>query len=100
MSDITSQLKALSKEEEELIQMQSGLSRDPKEGQEDILPYDAALALGIPKSASNGGHGTGVTNLDWKDKMAAGLPCGTENFLLMFARWKKLERDLYNERKG
>ncbi|VAH64694.1 unnamed protein product [Triticum turgidum subsp. durum] len=33
------------------------------------------------------------------DRIAAGLPCGSESFLLMFARWKKLERDLYNERK-
>lgn len=33
------------------------------------------------------------------DRISAGLPCGCESFLLMFARWKKLERDLYNERK-
>ncbi|KAL7135752.1 hypothetical protein ABFS83_11G119400 [Erythranthe nasuta] len=49
-----------------------------------ILPYDQAKALG-------------KTHID-VDRIAAGLPCG-EGFLLMFARWRKLERDLYNERK-
>ncbi|KAL8474029.1 hypothetical protein ACS0TY_030762 [Phlomoides rotata] len=51
-----------------------------------ILPYDQARALG-------------KTNID-VDRIAAGLPCGSERFLLMFARWRKLQRDLYNERKG
>ncbi|KAG6779358.1 hypothetical protein POTOM_015735 [Populus tomentosa] len=50
-----------------------------------IPPYDQAKALG-------------KTNIDI-DRIAAGLPCGSEGFLLMYARWKKLERDLYNERK-
>nr|KYP69274.1 Inositol hexakisphosphate and diphosphoinositol-pentakisphosphate kinase [Cajanus cajan] len=50
-----------------------------------IPPYDQAKALG-------------KTNID-VDSIAAGLPCGSEGFLLMYARWKKLERDLYNERK-
>ncbi|KAL8172369.1 hypothetical protein V2J09_024173 [Rumex salicifolius] len=50
------------------------------------LPYDQAKALG-------------KINID-VDRIAAGLPCGSEGFLLMYARWKKLERDLYNERKG
>ncbi|GMI99205.1 VIP1 homolog 2, ARABIDOPSIS HOMOLOG OF YEAST VIP1 2, VIP homolog 1 [Hibiscus trionum] len=50
-----------------------------------ILPYDQAKALG-------------KTNIDI-DRIAAGLPCGSEGFLLMYARWRKLERDLYNERK-
>jgi inositol hexakisphosphate/diphosphoinositol-pentakisphosphate kinase len=50
-----------------------------------IPPYDQARALG-------------KTNID-VDRIAAGLPCGSEGFLLMYARWKKLERDLYNERK-
>ncbi|KAL1322662.1 hypothetical protein AAHE18_14G212000 [Arachis hypogaea] len=40
----------------------------------------------------------GKTSID-VDRIAAGLPCGSEGFLLMYARWKKLERDLYNERK-
>lgn len=40
----------------------------------------------------------GKTTID-AARIAAGLPCGSESFLLMFARWKKLERDLYNERK-
>jgi inositol hexakisphosphate/diphosphoinositol-pentakisphosphate kinase len=53
---------------------------------EEIPPYDQARALG-------------KTNMD-VDRIAAGLPCGSEGFLLMFARWKKLERDIYNERKG
>ena len=51
-----------------------------------IPPYDQAKALG-------------KTNID-VDRIAAGLPCGSEGFLLMYARWKKLERDLYNERKA
>lgn len=50
-----------------------------------IPPYDQAKALG-------------KTNID-TDRIAAGLPCGSEGFLLMYARWRKLERDLYNERK-
>ncbi|KAF3444746.1 hypothetical protein FNV43_RR14439 [Rhamnella rubrinervis] len=50
-----------------------------------IPPYDQAKALG-------------KTNID-VDRIAAGLPCGSEGFLLMYARWRKLERDLYNERK-
>ena len=50
-----------------------------------ILPYDQAKAFG-------------KTNID-VDRIAAGLPCGSEGFLLMFARWRKLERDLFNERK-
>uniref|UniRef100_A0A0A9CJY4 diphosphoinositol-pentakisphosphate 1-kinase n=1 Tax=Arundo donax TaxID=35708 RepID=A0A0A9CJY4_ARUDO len=48
-------------------------------------PYDQAKALG-------------KAEID-VDRISAGLPCGSESFLLMFARWKKLERDLYNERK-
>ncbi|XLS56387.1 hypothetical protein HN51_006142 [Arachis hypogaea] len=40
----------------------------------------------------------GKTSID-VDRIAAGLPCGSEGFLFMYARWKKLERDLYNERK-
>ncbi|CAH8385688.1 unnamed protein product [Eruca vesicaria subsp. sativa] len=47
--------------------------------------YDQAKALG-------------KTNID-SDRIASGLPCGSEGFLLMFARWIKLARDLYNERK-
>lgn len=50
-----------------------------------IPPYDQAKALG-------------KTNID-VDRIAAGLPCGSEGFLLMYARWRKLERDLYSERK-
>ncbi|MED6192063.1 Inositol hexakisphosphate and diphosphoinositol-pentakisphosphate kinase vip2 [Stylosanthes scabra] len=49
------------------------------------IPYDQATALG-------------KTNMD-VDRIAAGLPCGSEGFLLMYARWNKLERELYNERK-
>lgn len=51
-----------------------------------LPPYDQAKALG-------------KTNID-VDRIASGLPCGSEGFLLMYARWKKLERDLYSERKG
>lgn len=50
-----------------------------------IPPYDQAKALG-------------KINID-VERIAAGLPCGNEGFLLMFARWLKLERELYNGRK-
>ncbi|KAF8399400.1 hypothetical protein HHK36_015264 [Tetracentron sinense] len=74
---VTAQVKLLAKDEdEELVETSS---------YDVILPYDQAKALG-------------KTNID-VDRIAAGLPCGSEGFLLMFARWKKLERDLYNERK-
>ncbi|GJP50724.1 hypothetical protein CLOM_g9869 [Closterium sp. NIES-68] len=43
-------------------------------------------------------HGAGKARFD-ESRIAAGLPCGTEEFLLIFARWKKLERDIYNPRK-
>lgn len=63
------------------------LASDEKrtEEYEVIPPYDQARALG-------------KTNID-VDRIAAGLPCGSEGFLLMHARWRKLETDLYNERK-
>ncbi|GER35796.1 inositol hexakisphosphate anddiphosphoinositol-pentakisphosphate kinase [Striga asiatica] len=70
---VTEQVKEMAKDEcEELVS-------------DVIPPYDQAKALG-------------KTNID-VDRIAAGLPCGSEGFLLMFARWRKLERDLYNERK-
>ncbi|XP_039031969.1 inositol hexakisphosphate and diphosphoinositol-pentakisphosphate kinase VIP2-like [Hibiscus syriacus] len=50
-----------------------------------IPPYDQAKALG-------------KTNIDIY-RIASGLPCGSEGFLLMYAWWRKLERDLYNDRK-
>lgn len=74
---VTAQVKQLAKDEEE------GLAETTSD--EALPPYDQAKALG-------------KTNMD-VDRIAAGLPCGSEGFLLMFARWKKLERDLYNERK-
>ncbi|KAG0464972.1 hypothetical protein HPP92_019136 [Vanilla planifolia] len=74
---ITEQVKLLAKDEHEKLSMTSSYAVLP--------PYDQAKALG-------------KTNID-VDSIAAGLPCGSEGFLLMFARWKKLERDLYNERK-
>ncbi|CAN6440302.1 unnamed protein product [Victoria cruziana] len=74
---ITSQVKLLAKDEDEKL---------AKTGTYEVLPqYDQAKALG-------------TTNID-VGRIAAGLPCGSEGFLLMYARWKKLERDLYNERK-
>lgn len=74
---ITEQVKQLAKGKDEELSMTSSY---------DVLPpYDQAKALG-------------KINID-VDRIAAGLPCGSEGFLLMFARWKKLERDLYNERK-
>lgn len=74
---VTEQVRLLAKDEdEELIETNS---------YNVIPPYDQAKALG-------------KTNID-VDRIAAGLPCGSEGFLLMYARWRKLERDLYNERK-
>ncbi|KAJ6421726.1 hypothetical protein OIU84_029001 [Salix udensis] len=74
---VTEQVRLLAKnEDEELTETNS---------YDVIPPYDQAKALG-------------KTNIDI-DRIAAGLPCGSEGFLLMYARWKKLERDLYNERK-
>lgn len=75
---VTTQVKTLCKAEEERL---AEASLD-----EDLPPYDQARALG-------------KTNMD-VDRIAAGLPCGSEGFLLMYARWKKLERDVFNERKG
>ncbi|KAJ6845063.1 inositol hexakisphosphate and diphosphoinositol-pentakisphosphate kinase 2-like isoform X3 [Iris pallida] len=74
---ITAQVKLLAEDEDEKLAMTSTY--------EVLPPYDQARALG-------------KTNIDVA-RIAAGLPCGSEGFLLMFARWKKLERDLYNERK-
>ncbi len=47
--------------------------------------YDQAYALG-------------KSTIDMQ-RIAAGLPCGSESFLLMSARWKKLEHDIYSERR-
>ncbi|CAM0883363.1 unnamed protein product [Alopecurus aequalis] len=74
--EITAQVKLFSDEENE------GVATDSDSPNQ---PYDQAKALWR-------------TEIDM-DRMAAGLPCGSESFLLMFARWKKLERDLYNGRK-
>lgn len=74
---VTAQVKVLCKAEEERLTEQAD---------EDLPPYDQAHALG-------------KTNIDI-DRIAEGLPCGSEGFLLMFARWKKLERDVFNERKS
>ncbi|CAK8540600.1 unnamed protein product [Lathyrus sativus] len=74
---VTEQVRLLAKDEDENL-TETNLY--------DIIPpYDQAKALG-------------KTNID-VDRIASGLPCGSEGFLLMYARWKKLERDLYNERK-
>ncbi len=51
----------------------------------ELPQYDPAYALG-------------KSTIDVK-RIEAGLPCGSENFLLMSARWKKLEDDIYNERR-
>ncbi|OVA09092.1 Histidine phosphatase superfamily [Macleaya cordata] len=76
---VTTQVKLLAKDEDEELAETSSYP-------DAVLPpYDQAKALG-------------KTNID-VGRIAAGLPCGSEGFLLMFARWKKLERDLYNERK-
>uniref|UniRef100_A0A7C9AR37 Inositol hexakisphosphate and diphosphoinositol-pentakisphosphate kinase n=1 Tax=Opuntia streptacantha TaxID=393608 RepID=A0A7C9AR37_OPUST len=75
---VTEQVRLLAKDEDEELAETSSY--------DVMLPYDQAKALG-------------KTNID-VDRIAAGLPCGSEGFLLMYARWRKLERDLYNERKG
>ncbi|KAJ4707521.1 Inositol hexakisphosphate and diphosphoinositol-pentakisphosphate kinase [Melia azedarach] len=74
---VTEQVRLLAKDEDENLTEASPYDVIP--------PYDQAKALG-------------KTNID-VDRIAAGLPCGSEGFLLMYARWRKLERDLYNERK-
>ncbi|KAH1200000.1 Inositol hexakisphosphate and diphosphoinositol-pentakisphosphate kinase VIP2 [Glycine max] len=74
---VTEQVRLLATDEDEKLAEKSLYDVIP--------PYDQAKALG-------------KTNID-VDRIAAGLPCGSEGFLLMYARWKKLERDLYNERK-
>lgn len=75
---VTEQVKVLGKDEDDQL---------TEAGADDIAPaYDQARALGR-------------TTID-VDRIAAGLPCGSEGYLLMFARWRKLERDIYNERKG
>jgi inositol hexakisphosphate/diphosphoinositol-pentakisphosphate kinase len=74
---VTEQVRLLAKDEDEQLEERSLYDVIP--------PYDQAKALG-------------KTNID-VDRIAAGLPCGSEGFLLMYARWRKLERDLYNERK-
>ncbi|KAM0822672.1 hypothetical protein ACQ4PT_071354 [Festuca glaucescens] len=71
---VTAQVKLLAEGEDEKLALTSSFSR-----------YDQAKALG-------------KTTIDVA-RIAAGLPCGSESFLLMFARWKKHERDFYNERK-
>ncbi|KAK9665449.1 hypothetical protein RND81_14G112700 [Saponaria officinalis] len=74
---VTEQVRLLAKDEDEKLAVT---------GSYDVIPpYDQAKALG-------------KTNID-VDRIAAGLPCGSEGFLLMYARWRKLVRDLYNERK-
>lgn len=75
---VTEQVRQLAKDEDEELAEKSPYDVFP--------PYDQAKALG-------------KTNID-VDRIAAGLPCGSEGFLLMYARWRKLERDLYNERKA
>ncbi|XP_065877943.1 inositol hexakisphosphate and diphosphoinositol-pentakisphosphate kinase VIP2-like isoform X4 [Euphorbia lathyris] len=74
---VTEQVRLLAKDEDEEFTETSSYNVVP--------PYDQARALG-------------KSNID-TDRIAAGLPCGSEGFLLMYARWRKLERDLYNERK-
>ncbi|CAH8327924.1 unnamed protein product [Eruca vesicaria subsp. sativa] len=74
---VTEQVRLLAKDEEE----------NPTEpsAYDVVPPYDQAKALG-------------KSNID-VGRIAAGLPCGSEGFLLMYARWRKLEKELYNERR-
>ncbi|OEL27790.1 Inositol hexakisphosphate and diphosphoinositol-pentakisphosphate kinase 2 [Dichanthelium oligosanthes] len=73
---ITAQVKMFSDDEDEKAAIDSDSPNHP---------YDQAKALGKAEIDT--------------DRISSGLPCGSESFLLMFARWKKLERDLYNDRK-
>lgn len=73
---ITARVKLLAESEDENL----ANSKYPA-----LAAYDQAKALG-------------KTTIDVA-RIASGLPCGSESFLLMFARWKKLKRELYNERK-
>lgn len=75
---VTEQVRLLAKDEDEKLAEKASY---------DVVvpPYDQARALG-------------KTNID-VGRIAAGLPCGSEGFLLMYARWRKLVSDLYNERK-
>uniref|UniRef100_M4C9X9 Inositol hexakisphosphate and diphosphoinositol-pentakisphosphate kinase n=1 Tax=Brassica campestris TaxID=3711 RepID=M4C9X9_BRACM len=63
-----------------------------------ILAMDEKENLTEPYDMYDQAKALGKTNID-SDRIASGLPCGSEGFLLMFARWIKLARDLYNERK-
>jgi len=74
---VTEQVRLLAKDEDEKFAETTSYDVIP--------PYDQARALG-------------KTNIDI-GRIAAGLPCGSEGFLLMYARWRKLVSDLYNERK-
>ncbi|KAJ1698381.1 hypothetical protein LUZ63_006893 [Rhynchospora breviuscula] len=82
--DITEQVMLLADNEDEKVATSNAYAAEsPHENTKNS--YDQAKAFG-------------KTKID-AARIAAGLPCGSESFLLMFARWKKLERDLYNERK-
>ncbi|KAF8118051.1 hypothetical protein N665_0006s0052 [Sinapis alba] len=74
---VTEQVRLLAKDEDE--------NHTEPSPYDVVPPYDQAKALG-------------KSNID-VGRIAAGLPCGSEGFLLMYARWRKLERDLYNERR-
>ncbi|GBG59071.1 hypothetical protein CBR_g24415 [Chara braunii] len=78
MKDLTFQLKKLCKDEEER--------------------QIATEQLTEEQWTSHEAQALGKKNME-VDRIAAGLPCGSEGFLLMHARWKKLERDFFNERK-
>ncbi|KAE8661319.1 hypothetical protein F3Y22_tig00113726pilonHSYRG00196 [Hibiscus syriacus] len=87
-SELLPKLVTLTKKVTEQVRM---LAKDEDENLAETSPYDVILPYDQAKAL-------GKTNIDI-DRIAAGLPCGSEGFLLMFARWKKLARDLYNERK-
>ncbi|CAH2072715.1 unnamed protein product [Thlaspi arvense] len=74
---VTEQVRLLANDDDESLTEPSAYDVVP--------PYDQATALG-------------KSNID-VGRIAAGLPCGSEGFLLMYARWRKLERDLYSERR-
>ncbi|XWS30276.1 hypothetical protein CRYUN_Cryun24cG0102800 [Craigia yunnanensis] len=87
-SELLPKLVTLTKKVTEQVRL---LAKDEDENLTETSPYDTIPLYDQAKAL-------GKTNIDI-DRIAAGLPCGSEGFLLMFARWRKLERDLYNERK-
>ncbi|CAI5526014.1 unnamed protein product, partial [Closterium sp. Naga37s-1] len=81
---VPAQHKAGGEQQQKGAGEQQGGAQQQGGGKQKAVPYDGTVL--------------GKARFD-ESRIAAGLPCGTEEFLLIFARWKKLERDIYNPRK-